>query len=394
MVVGAVPAGRLTDPHRPRRLEGVLPPVRLLLPALLLALVWPAAPARADDPLPPATPTLLSAPTVVGEPAFREVLTADPGTWAPAPEVVVVEWLRNGAVIDTGEAHRATRADIGADLVVRVIASNAVGSTVAESQAVRIRKARLTGTGAEVEGTARFGRILRAVAPRWSRKPDRVRVTWLRDGTPVKGATGRRYATSHRDVGHEVSVRFVATRAHHRRAVVESRAVAVRHRVGVRRTVTYDVQTRGAVTAPVKRFRRLAQQTYDDPRGWRGSGIRFRRVARGGDFTLVLATPDQLPRFSSGCSAEWSCRVGRFVVINQVRWQQASPAWNRHGGSLRGYRHMVVNHETGHWLGHAHRGCPRAGAPAPVMQQQSKDLQGCRFNPWPTAAERRTPRLG
>jgi hypothetical protein len=85
--------------------------------------------------------------------------------------------------------------------------------------------------------------------------------------------------------------------------------------------------------------------------------------------------------------------VGRYVVINQNRWQYASPSWNRAGGSLRDYRHMVVNHEVGHWLGRTHSGCSRSGRPAPVMAQQSIDLQDCRFNPWPLASELDVPRL-
>ncbi len=101
----------------------------------------------------------------------------------------------------------------------------------------------------------------------------------------------------------------------------------------------------------------------------------------------MLATAAQVPSFSSQCSAQWSCRVGRYVVINQTRWQHASPAWNAAGRSLRDYRHMVVNHETGHWLGLGHAGCPGAGKPAPVMMQQSKGRDGCTFNPFPTRSE-------
>ena len=131
----------------------------------------------------------------------------------------------------------------------------------------------------------------------------------------------------------------------------------------------------------------LAQETYDDARGWRAGGIEFRRVRRGGDFTLVLAEARTLPSFSSTCSVQWSCRIGRWVVVNQTRWLHASPAWRRAGESLRDYRHLVVNHETGHWLGRGHASCPRRGGPAPVMMQQSKGTGGCRFNPWPLPGE-------
>jgi len=48
---------------------------------------------------------------------------------------------------------------------------------------------------------------------------------------------------------------------------------------------------------------------------------------------------------------------------------------------------MVINHETGHWLGLGHSQCPASGAPAPIMQQQSIDLQGCVINSWPLAGE-------
>ena len=157
--------------------------------------------------------------------------------------------------------------------------------------------------------------------------------------------------------------------------------------IAVRRRVTYSVITRGAITASLEVFRRQAQETYDDPRGWRAGGVEFRRVRRGGDFTLVLAAARAVPTFSSTCSSTWSCRVGRYVIINQERWQHASPAWDAAGRSLRDYRHLVVNHETGHWLGRGHASCPAGGGPAPVMMQQSKGTGGCRFNPWPLGWE-------
>ena len=158
------------------------------------------------------------------------------------------------------------------------------------------------------------------------------------------------------------------------------------------RTFTYSVTTRGAVTANFTEFQSQANQSLNDPRGWARMGVSFRQVPTGGNFVLVLSEASQLPTFSSGCSAEYSCRAGQYVIINQDRWLYATPSWNNGGGSIRDYRHMVVNHETGHWLGHDHESCGGMGQSAPVMQQQSMDLQGCNFNPWPLLNELTTTR--
>jgi hypothetical protein len=179
---------------------------------------------------------------------------------------------------------------------------------------------------------------------------------------------------------------FEADAREHRRTPGAGEQTAEAYAVPVRRRVTYSVTTRGRITASMEVFRRQAQETFEHPRGWRAGGVQLLRVRRGGDFTLVLAAAGTLPSFAAGCSVQWSCRVGRHVVINQLRWTQASPAWNAAGRSLRDYRHMVVNHETGHWLGLGHASCRRGGR-APVMMQQSKGTGGCRFNPWPLPGE-------
>ncbi len=244
-----------------------------------------------------------------------------------------------------------------------------------------------------VAGTAAYGRTLAVRPGRWTEGAS-LSYRWLRDGRPIGGALATSYRVKPQDVGRRLSVRVTGSRAGHRSATVTTaRTRTVQHLVPARRVVTYSVRTKGRIKADLREFKRLAQQTFDDARGWRTSGTVFRRVRRGGDFTLYLAASRTLPSFSSVCSRQWSCRAGRNVVINQTRWLYASPAWRRSGGSLRDYRHMVVNHETGHWLGHGHRGCPRRGRPAPVMMQQSKGLGGCDFNPWPRPGERRVLRF-
>jgi hypothetical protein len=152
----------------------------------------------------------------------------------------------------------------------------------------------------------------------------------------------------------------------------------------VTRVVTFSVTTDGSVTGSADELAQVASAVYSSPRGWRGAGIAFERVDSGGDFTLVLANPSRLPSYDPVCTIYYSCSVGRYVVINDYRFQYGSSAWP---GPLDQYRTMVINHETGHWLGLGHSFCPGPGAFAPVMQQQSIDMQGCAINSWPLPNE-------
>lgn len=161
------------------------------------------------------------------------------------------------------------------------------------------------------------------------------------------------------------------------------------------RNVGYVVESRGTLTADLAEFKRQVKETLNDARGWGRMGATFTEVAAGGSFTVVLSEASQMTTFSAnGCDTTYSCNVGRYVIINQDRWLNATQPWNNSGGSLRDYRHMVVNHETGHWLGHGHAHCSAAGAAAAVMQQQSINLEGCAFNPWPLENELWSSTLG
>jgi hypothetical protein len=149
---------------------------------------------------------------------------------------------------------------------------------------------------------------------------------------------------------------------------------------------TYTLERRGVPASGMRTFARIAKDTFTDGRGWSlGGRTSFTRAASGADFRLVLASPEAVTTASSHCSAFYSCRVGDVVLINNQRWRDPPSVWP---GSLHGYRHYVVNHEVGHWLGLAHSACPGSGSKAPVMLQQSKALYGCRPNSWPTPAER------
>ncbi|HZM64243.1 MAG TPA: DUF3152 domain-containing protein [Candidatus Saccharimonadales bacterium] len=151
---------------------------------------------------------------------------------------------------------------------------------------------------------------------------------------------------------------------------------------------TYCAATKGVDQANLPGFIAKTAAVLGDPRGWNAGGkVAFERVESDCDFSLWLSAPSQMTSFGGVCDNYYSCRSGRNVVINFDRWQGATDPWNASGGNLEDYRVMVTNHEVGHWLGFGHSNCPGAGQPAPVMQQQSINLQGCKFNPWPTTTE-------
>ena len=97
------------------------------------------------------------------------------------------------------------------------------------------------------------------------------------------------------------------------------------------RTVTYTVSSRGTVAGDLGHFAAVARETLTDPRGWSlGGTLAFQQVASGSNFDLILAAPSVIAAASPGCSAEWSCRVGRSVYINDERWRNsAHPAGPR-----------------------------------------------------------------
>jgi len=155
------------------------------------------------------------------------------------------------------------------------------------------------------------------------------------------------------------------------------------------KVVTWDVSSRGDVKGDLDEFKTVVEDIYNDPRGWIRAGVKFEYVESGGQLHVVLASPADVEAFSpTGCSTEWSCTVRPYVIINDDRWMGATVSYQEAGESLLNYRRMVVNHETGHWLGHDHiTSCTDYENWAPIMMQQSIDLRGCKANPWPTESE-------
>lgn len=149
--------------------------------------------------------------------------------------------------------------------------------------------------------------------------------------------------------------------------------------------VRYTVEVeRGIGESPAAAARQIEDRMADH-RGW-GAGHRrsFQRVPRGRhDVRIVIASASTTQRMCLPLNvvSYWSCYQRGVVVLNHDRWRTATPTYRPYIGL---YRSLLVMHEFGHALGFGHASCPRPGAPAPPMMQQSKSLGGCQRNPWPS----------
>ncbi|MFF8384436.1 DUF3152 domain-containing protein [Streptomyces kanasensis] len=157
--------------------------------------------------------------------------------------------------------------------------------------------------------------------------------------------------------------------------------------------VRYRVDVEKGLGLDGKLFATAVQETLNDPRSWaHGGAMTFERISTGRpDFVVTLASP--------GTTGVWCAKSGLDttidnvscdsastdrVMINAYRWAQGAETFGPK--AMLAYRQMLINHEIGHRLGHNHRTCQTPGAPAPVMQQQTKSLEidgvKCRPNPW------------
>ena len=170
--------------------------------------------------------------------------------------------------------------DLGTDVAVRVTATQdgESGSAVSARSATVSRATLDLEERPAISGTRRYLHRLEASVPRWRQGVEKVRyrgcVTARRSTVPPAVATPPATATS----GTGSRCARPAVKEGFRNGVTTStRTKPVGHRVPLRRTVYYHVETRGRIVSSLADFRRLGPRVPQRPAGLAGHRDRASR---------------------------------------------------------------------------------------------------------------------
>jgi bacillolysin len=163
-----------------------------------------------------ATPTVgnVDLPTISGTPIGGQLLSSQPGTWSTDSVSFGYEWLRNGTPIPGAIASTYTpvAADIGSQLSLRVTGSKGgFTSGTATSAPTTTVLGLLTSATPTVSGSPVAGQTLTANPGAWGPGAVTFGYQWLRNGTPVGGATAATYPLTTADLAASMSVQVTGS---------------------------------------------------------------------------------------------------------------------------------------------------------------------------------------
>ena len=148
--------------------------------------------------------------------------------------------------------------------------------------------------------------------------------------------------------------------------------------------INYALKIQSEINLDPLCMKNLLFLILNNEKGWTnitGKGFQLTSV-EDSDFVFIFATPEKTDElcYPLETNGIYSCRNESEIIINNFRWKEGAVDFGR---DIETYRLYLINHETGHLLGWQHKECPKEGAIAPVMMQQSKGTNGCLPYGWP-----------
>ena len=165
------------------------------------------------------TAITLAKPTISGDAVVDGLLVAQT-TVDPSDATLAYSWKAASAEVATTSFYRPTPADVGKTITVTVTASYAglADRSRTSDPTAAVEKATFTSNYAfSITGKSRVGSTLTVdvnspggvVAP----NPTGSSLQWLRDGSPIGGATGQSYVLVSADLGTSITLAVTVTRA-------------------------------------------------------------------------------------------------------------------------------------------------------------------------------------
>ncbi|MET1059760.1 MAG: Ig-like domain repeat protein [Nocardioides sp.] len=175
-------------------------------------------------------PTATSPASISGTGKVGDTLSSTLPTWSLADVVSTRQWLRNDTPIAgaTDATYAVRPTDVGATITLRVTGTrdgHEPGSSLSNGVVGVRGDAPEATTPPSLSGSGKVGTSLQASPPTWSTTGVSNSVQWLRDGTPISGATGSAYSVGTVDVDHEITARYTGTASGRAPATVISNAV-------------------------------------------------------------------------------------------------------------------------------------------------------------------------
>jgi hypothetical protein len=226
-------------------MKGSMKGLAALIAGLVLALTSAAGVGSAAST---AAPVNTAAPAISGTPTVGQTLTTSDGTWSNSPTSYAYQWLRcNGGGNSCATIANATQktytlvaADEGHAIVVRVTATNADGSTPAESAATAA-VASATASGAPkntdrpiISGTPTVGQTLKTDQGSWTGSPTSYAYQWQHCDadnivvcTDVAAQTSTTYVLHTVDLGYRMRVKVTAKNAKGSATVVSATTAVI-----------------------------------------------------------------------------------------------------------------------------------------------------------------------
>ncbi|MCU1404490.1 MAG: hypothetical protein JWQ43_793 [Glaciihabitans sp.] len=165
--------------------------------------------------------TLLTLPTppvpkIAGTAKVGQKLTGSTAAWKPTGVSLSYTWSRNGTSISgaTALTYTLTPEDAGTKVTFSVSGTKTGyhSATATSAETATVTGGVLTGVVPTFTGTAKIGKTLTATNGTWEPAPVTVTHQWLRNGSPISGATGKTYVVVAADATKSISVKATGTK--------------------------------------------------------------------------------------------------------------------------------------------------------------------------------------